>query len=162
MFEECRLEGDFTLSSGRKSTAFYDFDLLSTEETANYARLLVGELPAALVEKIDFIASPAIGGIEIAFLVAFALNKPRVKIDKEGFVRGPEFKSQRYLVVDDVITSYKAVNKVQEVLGDNQCIGAAAFVFRGLATDVPKEFPTFYLARKEPEITNEVEHARTA
>lgn len=162
MFEECRLEGDFTLSSGRKSAAFYDFDLLSTEETARYAKLLVEQLPKSLVEQIDFIAAPALGGIEIAFLVAFALNKPRVKIDKEGFVRGPDFRSQRYLVVDDVITSYQAVNKVQKALGDNQCVGAAAFIFRGLATDVPTEFPTFYLTRKEPEIKEEVEHARTA
>jgi len=160
MFEECRLEGDFTLSSGRKSTTFYDLDLLNTEETAKYAKLLVDELPKNLVEQIDFIATPALGGIEIAFLVAFALNKPRVKIDKEGFVRGPDFRSQHYLVVDDVITSYQAVNRVRTALGDNICIGAAAFIFRGFSTDVPTEFPTFYLARKEPETVEETAYAR--
>lgn len=152
MFEECRLEGEFTLSSGRKSTVFYDFDLLSTEETASYAKLLVDQLPKEIVEQVDFIASPALGGIEIAFLVAFALKKPRVKIDKEGYVRGPEFKNQRYLVVDDVITSYQAVNRVREALGNNKCIAAATFVYRGFFKDISTEFPTFHLARKEPEI----------
>ncbi len=162
MFNECRLEGQFTLSSGRKSTVFYDFDLLNTEETANYAKLLVEQLPKEMVDQIDFIASPALGGIEIAFLVAFALKKPRVKIDKEGFVRGPAFKSQRYLVVDDVITSYQAVNRIREALGDNRCVGAAAFIFRGLFKDLSTEFPTIYLAHKEPEFTEGTENARTA
>ncbi len=162
MFNECRLEGEFTLTSGRKSTVFYDFDLLSTAETASYAKLLVDQLPKQLVNQIDFIASPALGGIEIAFLVAFALNKPRVKIDKTGAVRGPEFEGQRFLVVDDVITSYQAVNRVCDALGNNQCVGAAAFVYRGLSKDLNTKFPTIYLAHKEPEVEQEAENAGTA
>ena len=162
MFNECRLEGQFVLSSGRKSTVFYDFDLLSTEETASYAKLLVDQLPKEVIDQIDFIASPALGGIEIAFLVAFALKKPRVKIDKTGLVRGPEFKSQRYLVVDDVITSYQAVNRVRKALGDNECVGTAAFIYRGVSRDLTTEFPTIYLAHKEPEVEEGNTHARTA
>lgn len=151
MFEECRLEGEFTLSSGRKSTFYYDFDLLSTEETASYVKLLVDQLPKEIVEQVDFIASPALGGVEIAFLVAFALKKPRVKIDKAGFVRGPEFENQRYLVVDDAVSSYQAVGRVRKALGNNRCIGVATFVYRGFPKDLPTKPPTFYLARKEPE-----------
>jgi len=162
MFNECRLEGQFTLSSGRKSTVFYDFDLLNTAETASYAKLLVEQLPKELVDQIDFIASPALGGIEIAFLVAFALNKPRVKIDKAGLVRGPEFQGQQFLVVDDVITSYQAVNRVCEALEGNRCIGAAAFVYRGHSKELSGEFPTVYLAHKEPELEQGTENARTA
>ena len=162
MFNECRLEGQFTLSSGRKSTVFYDFDLLSTKETVSYTKLLVDQIPKEIVERIDFIASPALGGIEIAFLVAFALNKPRVKIDKAGLVRGPEFQGQRFLVVDDVITSYQAVNRVCEALEGNRCIGAAAFVYRGYSKELSGEFPTIYLAHKEPEFEQGTENARTA
>ena len=162
MFNECRLEGEFTLTSGRKSTVFYDFDLLSTEETANYAKLLVDQLPKHIVDQIDFIASPALGGIEIAFLVAFALNKPRVKIDKAAHTRGPAFQDQRFLVVDDVITSYQAVTRVCKALEGNHCIGAAAFVYRGLSKDISTEFPTIYLAHKEPEFEQGPENARTA
>ena len=159
-FSECRLEGQFSLSSGRKSTVFYDFDLLNTKETANYVKLLVDQLPKEMVDQIDFIASPALGGIEIAFLVAFALNKPRVKIDKTGLVRGPEFEEQRFLVVDDVITSYQAVNRVCEALESNHCIGAASFIYRGLFKDLSTEFPTIYLSHKEPELEQRIENAR--
>jgi orotate phosphoribosyltransferase len=155
MFEECRLEGDFKLSSGRKSPFFYDFDLLSPEEAAAYAKELIDTLPKEMLDGIDFIASPAIGGITIGFLVAFALSKRFVIIDKENTPRGTDFRASRYLVVDDVITTYQAVNRVEEALGENQCVGAAAFIFRGDLDDLTKqEFPTFFLSRKEPEIAN--------
>jgi len=155
MFEECRLEGNFKLSSGRKSPYFYDFDLLSPEETAAYAKELVDTIPKEMLEGIDFIASPAIGGITVGFLVAFALNKRFVIIDKGNNIRGTDFRASRYLIVDDVITTYQAVNRAEEALGDNQCVGAAAFIFRGDLDDLTKqEFPTFFLSRKEPEFTN--------
>jgi len=155
MFEECRLEGDFKLSSGRKSHYFYDFDLLSPEEVAVYAKELVDTLPKEMLEGVDFIASPAIGGITIGFLVAFALNKRFVIIDKGDNHRGPDFRASKYLVVDDVITTYQAVNRVEEALGDNQCVGAVAFIFRGNLEDLIKQkFPTFFLSRKEPEFNN--------
>ena len=105
LFDECRLEGGFTLSSGRKSPYFYDFDLLKPEETATYTKQLLDNLPVTLVRDIDFVAAPAIGGVIPGFLVAFALGKPFVHIDKEGKPRGPEFKSSKYLIVDDVITT---------------------------------------------------------
>ena len=155
MFEECRLEGDFKLSSGRRSHYFYDFDLLSPEETSAYVKELVDTIPKGIIKGIDFIASPAIGGITVGFLVAFALNKRFVIIDKGNNPRGTDFRASRYLVVDDVITTYQAVHKVEEVLGDNQCAGAVAFIFRGDLPDLMnQEFPTFFLARKEPEFTN--------
>ena len=150
IFDECLLQGNFTLSSNRETSVFYDFDLLTAKETAEYAKLLVDKLPKSLLEGLDFIATPAIGGIELAFLVAFALDKPRVKIDKEGKVRGPEFLGQNYLIVDDVISSYQAAYKVQRSLSDNNCIGAASFIFRGVSEDA--DIPTFYLARKEIEV----------
>ncbi|KKK60259.1 hypothetical protein LCGC14_3026130, partial [marine sediment metagenome] len=84
--------------------------LLNTKETADYAKLLVEQVPKELLDTVDFIASPALGGIELGFLVAFALNKPRVKIDTLGKVRGPEFKHQKYLIVDDVITKHISDN----------------------------------------------------
>jgi orotate phosphoribosyltransferase len=155
MFEECRLEGDFKLSSGRKSPYFYDFDLLSPEEAAAYAKELIDTLPKEMLDGIEFIASPAIGGITIGFLVAFALNKRFVIIDKDNTPRGTDFRASRYLVVDDVITTYQAVRRVEEALEDNQCVGAAAFIFRGDLDDLTKqEFPTFFLSRKEPEFAN--------
>jgi len=157
MFEECRLEGDFTLSSGRKSDVYYDFDLLQPRETANYVEQLSNQVPKELWETIDFIAAPAVGGIIPGFLVAFAKQKPLVIIDKEGNARGPQFDTGRYLIVDDVITSFKAANLVRDSLARGssrlEVVGVCAYMFRGSWDDLGKQdYPAFYLARKEQEI----------
>ena len=153
MFEECRLEGNYTLSSGRASNVFYDFDLLTPVETAQYVEQLVTNIPPEIFDEIDFIAAPALGGIVPGFLVAFAKNKPLVIVDKKGKVRGPEFKTGKYLIIDDVITSFKAANDVIAALGE-RCTpcGAGAYIFRGAWADLEKQhYPAFYLARKEQE-----------
>lgn len=154
MFEECRIEGEFSLSSGKKSPYYYDFDLLSSEATLDYAALLVKLIPDAVRAGIDFVATPILGGIELAFVVAGILGKPRVKVlTVEGRTRGPVFSGKKYLIVDDVISSGQAVNKVRTILGDNVCVGVVALIFRGQSgADLPKEFPTFYLEKKEPEV----------
>ena len=157
MFEECRLEGDFTLSSGRKSGVFYDLDLLQPRETADYVEQLIKQVPQELWDKIDFIASPALGGIVPGFLIAFAKQKPFVIIDKKGKLRGPQFNTGRYLIVDDVITSFKAANFVRASLSRGserlEAVGVCAYIFRGSRSDLGKQdYPAFYLTRKEQEI----------
>jgi orotate phosphoribosyltransferase len=157
MFEECRLEGDFTLSSGRKSTVFYDFDLLMPHETAQYVEQLLKEVPEELWDKVDFIASPALGGIVPGFLIAFAKQKPLVIVDKEGKARGPVFETGRYLIVDDVITSFKAANFVRASLSRRskklEAVAAVAYMFRGSRADLgAQDYPAFYLAKKEQEV----------
>ena len=149
MFDECRLEGDFTLSSGRKSNTFYDFDLLDAYEVNQHAyNLWLKEIPW---ESIAFIAAPTIGGIEIAFSMAYWANKPHLKVcTKTGEVRGRKFSGQNYLIVDDVISTMGTINKVKKILGDNICIGAATFIFRG--EKEPSNFPLYYLDRKEIEV----------
>lgn len=155
MFEECRLEREepFTLSSGRKSKVFYDFDLLKPRETAEYVKRLIDEIPSDVKKKIDFVAAPVVGGIVPGFLVAFALDKPLVIVDKESNTRGPQFKAGRFLVVDDVITSFQAVNHVVSALPKEcKCLGALAYIFRGTSKDLKSQkFPAFYLSRKEEE-----------
>ena len=154
MFEECRLEGEFVLSSGRKSGVFYDFDLLKPMEAAAYVEQLTHQIPDEVFRKVDFIASPALGGIVPGFLVAFAKRKPLLIVDKEGKVRGPEFKTGNYLIVDDVITSFKAARFVKKAFPDMRCLGIAAYVFRGSYKDLSDnavEIPPFYLSRKEQE-----------
>ncbi len=157
MFEECRLEGEFTLSSGRQSGVFYDFDLLQPREAADYVERLIREVPEELWEEIDFVASPALGGIIPGFLVAFAQQKPFVIIDKKGKIRGPEFKTGKYLIVDDVITSFQAANLVRDSLSKSseglEAVGVCAYIFRGAYADLEKQdYPAFFLARKEQEV----------
>jgi orotate phosphoribosyltransferase len=153
MFEECRKEGDFETSSGKKSPYFYDFDLLSSKDTMEYAAKLVELIPRSLQSAIDFVATPILGGIEIAFVVAGALHVPRVKVlTVEGRTRGPVFGGKKFLIVDDVISSGQAVNKVIKLLPKDTCVGAAAFIFRGQEGSMCKAFPLFYLERKELEV----------
>ena len=153
MFEECRLEGNFTLSSGRKSGVFYNFELLMPNETAQYVEKMLKEVPDELWEQVDFIASPAVGGIVPGFLVAFAKSKPFVVIDKEGGPRGPQFNTGRYLIVDDVVTSFKAANFVRSNLPGLEVLGVLAYMFRGAYADLDKQdYPAFYLTRKEQEV----------
>ena len=153
MFEECRLEGEVTLSSGRKSNVFYDFDLLQPREAANYVERLIEEVPEEIWEEIDFVASPALGGIVPGFLVAFAQQKPFVIIDKEGKARGPQFGKGKYLIVDDVITSFQAANSVRVALPGLETVGVLAYIFRGSYADLEKQgYPAFFLSRKEQEV----------
>jgi orotate phosphoribosyltransferase len=160
MFEECRVEGNFKLSSGNTSDVFYDFDLLTPREAAEYVEQLLRQMePVFNWDEVDFIAAPAVGGIVPAFLASFAKDKPLVIIDKEGHPRGPEFSTGNYLIVDDVITSFKAVNLVIESLPESNCLGVAAYIFRGSYEDLNKQdFKSYYLARKE----QETEHAGVA
>jgi len=154
MFEECRLEGEFILSSGRQSGIFYDFDLLKPAESVDYAGQLVNnQIPSEVFDRIDFIAAPALGGIIPGFLVAFARGLPFVIVDKGGKPRGPQFQTGAYLIVDDVITSFKAAREVVNALPGMKCEGVAAYIFRGAYADLEKnkDIPAFYLARKEQE-----------
>jgi orotate phosphoribosyltransferase len=152
MFEECRLEGTFTLSSGRKSTVFYDFDLLSPREAAEYVQQLIQQIPKEVIRAANFIACPAIGGIVPATFFAFAADKRLVIVDKDGKLRGPEFQAGKYLIIDDVITSFQAANRVRNALPGMEALGVAAYVFRGTWEDLKKQdYPAFYLARKESE-----------
>jgi orotate phosphoribosyltransferase len=153
MFEECRIEGDFTLTSGNTSEVFYDFDLLTPREAAEYVEQLLRQMePVFDWDTVDFVATPAVGGIVPAFLTCFAKDKPLVIIDKEGNLRGPEFSTGNFLIVDDVITSFKAVNRIIEALPESKCVGAAAYIFRGSHESLSTQgFISHYLARKEQE-----------
>ena len=154
LFNECRLEGDYVLSSGRKHNVLYDFSLLSPTEVAQYVEQLVAQIPSEFFKEIDFVACPALGGIIPGFLVSFAKNKPLLVVDKQGKVRGPQFKSGKYLIVDDVVTRFTNVNLVRSALSEIspefEVAGIAAYIFRGSRTDLDKQgCPLFYLARKE-------------
>ena len=89
--------------------------------------------------------------------MAFAKQKPFVIVDKEGKPRGPEFKSGKYLIVDDVITSFKAANFARDSLSRSssslEILGVLAYIFRGPRSALEEQnYPAFYLARKELEV----------
>lgn len=148
MFEECKIEGDFTLSSGKKSNVFYDFDLLSPSQMLAYIDKLCLKLPLPVL-KFDYVVAPAIGGIIPGWVIAGELGKKFLTVDKEGKVRGgTPSADHKYLIVDDVISSYGTAKRIAAALPLLQCVGIAAFIFRG--DKMIKN--TFVLEHKEIEV----------
>lgn len=87
------------------------------------------------------------------YMVALSLNKPFIIVDKQGVARGPGPRVGKYLIIDDVVTSFNAVNRVRRTLEDMEYLGVAAYIFRGSSVDLKKHNnPVFYLARKEEEV----------
>lgn len=130
MFEECKLEGDFTLTSGKKSNVYYDFDLLTPQELLGYADKLCVKLQGA---QFDFVVAPALGGIILGWLVAGEFGKRLVIMPKEEPPRGlTKVTGSQYIIVDDVISTYGTMKKVAEAMGKKYtCVGLGAFIFRG-------------------------------
>lgn len=118
--------GHFQLSSGYHSDTY--FQCAKLLEHPKNARSVAKEL-AKLVQgnNVDFIASPAIGGIIIGFAVAEILNVPFVFTERDASAmrlrRGFEITGgSNVLVIEDVITtggSAKEVCKLIESLGAN-------------------------------------------
>ena len=152
MFKSIRLEGNFTLNSGKKSKYFYDFERM----TPNYTTFVSGLLNERLKDKceFEFVVGPAYGGIIPGYCVADFAGREFVAYNpKTGSFRGNVHNiSGRYIIVDDVISSYKTVDKtilsMSEKYPSTRCVGAACFVFRGEKVR-EHSFPTFYLHRGE-------------
>lgn len=138
MFDECKLEGDFILNSGKQSNVFYDFDLLSPRELLEYVDKLCIKLQGV---KFDFVVAPALGGILPGYLIAGEFGKRLVIADKNGKFRGlTKVVGSQYIIVDDVISTYGTAKKIAEAMLALQkdysvpkftCVGVAAFIFRG-------------------------------
>ena len=147
MFESIRINGDFKLSSGKKSDYFYDLYLLQPNEILKYADKLSDDIDCKTYE---YVATPAMGGIHIATMFAYCASKPLVIIGKGDEINGDRnLIGERYIIIDDVISTYQAVRRVMKILGEKDCVGAASFIFRG--TEVDPHIPTYYLAKKEIE-----------
>lgn len=154
LFKSIRLEGDFTLTSGKKSNYFYDFERM----TPNYMTFVSGLLHEKLKNKCDFefTIGPAYGGIVPAHTIADFANRKFVSYNpKSNEFRGQLTQvSGRYIIVDDVISTYGTVRKTIEAATDkfpnSRCVGVACFVFRG--PDIHSEFPTYFLQRGEVEV----------
>jgi orotate phosphoribosyltransferase len=129
MFEEARIEGDFTLSSGKKSTVFYDFDRVPPQLLLQWADQLCDKIKSSGL-KFDYVVAPAIGGIILGWLVAGEAGVPLVIVDKDGKTRGNWPDKSKFIVVDDVISTYDTIKRVASIFSD-KCVGAAGFIFRG-------------------------------
>lgn len=155
LFKSIKIKGDFTLTSGKKSNYFYDFERM----TPNYMTFVSGILHERIKDhcEFEFVVGPAYGGIIPGYCVADFAQKEFVAFNpRTGSFRGNvKTMAGRFIIVDDVISSYQTVDKTIAVISEKhpsvRCVGTACFVFRG---EKVREggFRTFYLHRGEVEL----------
>lgn len=115
------LQGDFVLSSGRRSTYYIDKYLFETQPDLlkDVARLLAQALPSETTR----LAGAALGGVPLATAVALETGLPFIIIRPEakGYgtartIEGRLEQGDRVVVLEDVVTSgAQAVRAAREV-----------------------------------------------
>nr|WP_298926623.1 orotate phosphoribosyltransferase [uncultured Erythrobacter sp.] len=106
------LEGHFKLSSGKHSGHYLQCArvLMNPARAARLAEAVVAGIPAEIVENVDVVVSPAMGGIIIGHEVGRALNKDALFLERpdgtfhlrRGFALEP---GAKILMVEDVVTT---------------------------------------------------------
>ncbi|MBV7259540.1 orotate phosphoribosyltransferase [Erythrobacter crassostreae] len=106
------LEGHFKLSSGKHSGHYLQCArvLMNPARAARLAQAVVAGLPPEIVENIDTVVSPAMGGIIIGHEVARVLDKDALFLERpegtfhlrRGFALEP---GAKVLMVEDVVTT---------------------------------------------------------
>lgn len=138
IFEESGavLKGHFILTSGRHSDTYMQCAKLFVypQLAEKICQALCQKLDG---EQIDFVASPAVGGIIMGYQVAKILNKPNVFFERQEGVmtlrRGFEIpKGSKVLVVEDVVTTGGSVKEVITAVeeGGSTVVAAASIVDR--------------------------------
>lgn len=117
--DKCLIEGDFLLSSGIRSS--YYFDKYLFESDPKLLHNIVVRMAEQTIDQwndIDYIAGLEMGGISIATMLSHYLNLPLLQVRKKKkeygtakVVEGPDFNGKRVVIIEDVITSGKAVLK---------------------------------------------------
>ena len=118
------LEGDFTLSSGKKSNYYINMKKAITdpEILSTISKLITEKIN---VEEIDKVAGPALGAVPIATAVSLESKLPLLMIRKEkkGYgtsklIEGELNEGDSVIVVEDVSTTggslLKAIKAIQE------------------------------------------------
>jgi len=106
------LEGHFKLSSGRHSGHYLQCArvLMNPERAGRLAQAIVNGIPADVLDQIDVVVSPAMGGIIVGHEVARVLGKDALFLERpEGTFhlrRGFALeRGAKVLMVEDVVTT---------------------------------------------------------
>ena len=159
------LEGHFELSSGKHSGHYLQCArvLMNPARAARLAQAVVAGIPAEVVEKVDVVISPAMGGIIIGHEVGRALGKDALFLERpdgvfhlrRGFALQP---GSKVLMVEDVVTtglsSREAIAAVAREGGE--VIAECALIDRSVGT-VDLGVPFYPLAAFDFPTYNEAE-----
>jgi len=106
------LEGHFKLSSGRHSGHYLQCArvLMNPARAARLAEAIVANIPSEVLEAVDTVVSPAMGGLIVGHEVARALDKDAMFLERpdgvfhlrRGFALEP---GAKVLMVEDVVTT---------------------------------------------------------
>ena len=131
---EVFLEGDFTLSSGKKSNYYINMKKAITEPEilSTISKLISDKIKD---EDIDKVAGPALGAVPIATAVSLESKLPLLMIRKEkkGYVtpksiEGELLEGYNVIVVEDVSTTGGSLLKAIKAIQDNGGNVKRAFV----------------------------------
>ena len=137
------LEGHFILSSGLRSPRYLQCArvLMDPARAERLARALAAKLPADVLDAIEAVVSPAMGGVIIGHEMGRALGRPAMFLERpqgvfelrRGFRLAP---GTRVLMVEDVVTtglsSREAIEAVRAAGGE--VVAEAALVDRSSGT----------------------------
>jgi len=131
---EVFLEGDFTLSSGKKSNYYINMKKAITEpKILSTISKLISEKVAN--DDVDKVAGPALGAVPIATAVSLQSDLPLLMIRKEkkGYgtsklIEGELVEGDNVIVVEDVSTTGGSLLKAIKAIQDNGGNVKRAFV----------------------------------
>lgn len=148
-------EGHFQLTSGLHSQQYVQ--CAAVFEYPNKAEKIVAELVKKLPRDLDTVIAPAVGGINLGYEVAKALNCRFIFAEREqgkmtlrrGFHLQPQ---ERVLVVEDVVTTGGSVQEILEIAKNNYCrVQAVASLVDRSGGKVDFKAPYFSLLKLEIE-----------
>lgn len=137
------LEGHFKLSSGKHSGHYLQCArvLMNPARAARLATAVVAGIPSEIVENVDVVVSPAMGGIIVGQEVARVLNKDAMFLERPDGVfhlrRGFALeRGAKVLMVEDVVTTGLSSREAIEAVAreGGEVIAECSLIDRSLGT----------------------------
>ena len=148
------MDGHFKLTSGYHSQYYLQCARLLQYPDLTFK--LISEIPQMIDEKIlkniDTVISPAIGGIQFGYLLAYKLGKKMIfaerKSEKMEIRRGFEIKKgERLIVAEDVITTGGSVREIIDICKSNGAEVEAVVSIVNRSLDADFGVPYYYLVK---------------
>lgn len=115
--------GHFVLTSGRHSDTYVQCARVmeSPRLTVDLAAQTLKKVPASILESVDVVVSPAVGGITFGFAVGYVLGKKFIFAErKDGAMQLRRSfqvaQGEHILIAEDVVTTGGSVKEVEDVV----------------------------------------------